>query len=802
MRSTRRVAPVALIAFMLARVGAFAQAQDSPEPIVLPPVAVIATPLSSGVAADRWKIPGSIESLSERDVAWGHPPSAADILGQRIPGASLNDLQGNPFAQDLRYRGFAASPLQGTPEGIAVYQNGVRLNEAFGDTLNWDLVSPSAIRNIELYSNNPIFGLNALGGAVNIEMKDGFSYQGLETTIQGGSFGRIATSLQYGLESGPWALYLAGDAIRDGGWRFQSQSDVARVYGDLGYRAPGAELHLSVSGALDKLGVIGPTPIELTRLDERSIYTWPQTTRNRVGTVALNGKFDAAPTWKVQGNLYLRRFDQTHVDGNAGDFEACSAQSSFGGQLCLQDDAFGTPPGGKARAFRDQFVILGPNGATVPFLPGTPYGTLDRTTTGTTTVGASLQETNTDRLLGYRNSLTLGASVDHSDIRFTSGTMLGFIYPDLFVGANPAIPGTDIGPIRTLGNLGFASVDLTATNTYVGLYGTDTVDLSDRLSFSFGGRLNLARVETQDASGTAPELNGTHDFIRFNPFAGPAFKLTPDVSVYAGYSESNRVPTPVELSCSDRTHPCLLANALVADPPLKQVVSHTYEAGLRGEREIGPETKLGGKIGLFRADSDDDIITLASAIQGRGFYANVPETRRQGIDAAARYRSGPWLLYANYAFVDATFRFTGLLPSPNNPAADTNSNILVRPGDRLPLVPRHQFKAGVDYLATPSWDIAGEIVAFSSQFFAGDEANQNPPLPAYWAANLHTAYQITEQIQLFADIRNLFDQRYAAYGTFFQPSAVANAIPVRFTDPRTITLAQPLSIYAGIRITW
>src|SRR5258706_359707 len=490
--------------------------------VVLPPVEIIATPLSSGSAIDRWKVLGTVETLSGPDIGRGHPSSAAEILGQRIPGASLNDLQGNPFTQDLRYRGFAASPLQGTPQGLAVYENGVRLNEAFGDTLNWDLVLPTAIRSIELFSNNPIFGLNALGGAT------------------------------------------------------------------------------------DKLGVIGPTPIELTRLDDRSIYTWPQTTRNEVGTVALNGKFDdLSPAWKLQGNLYVRRFDQTHIDGNAGDFEACSPQSSFGGQLCLQDDAFGTPPGGKTAAFRDRFVILGPNGATIPALPNTPYGTLDRTTTGSTTVGASLQASNTEQLLGHRNNLILGASIDHSDIAFRSGTALGFVYPDLFVGANPAVPGTGTGPIRTFGSLGFAPVDLSAADNYLGLYATDTFDITDRLSFSFGGQLNLARSAPHDASGTSPEPNGSHSYTRFNPFAGPAFKIAPDLSIYAGYSESNRAPTPLELSCSDRTHPCLLANALVADPPLRQVVSHSYETGLRGEYAMAPEGKLSRKLGLFRTDSDD-----------------------------------------------------------------------------------------------------------------------------------------------------------------------------------------------------
>ena len=51
-------------------------------------------------------------------------------------------------------------------------------------------------------------------------------------------------------------------------------------------------------------------------------------------------------------------------------------------------------------------------------------------------------------------------------------------------------------------------------------------------------------------------------------------------------------------------------------------------------------------------------------------------------------------------------------------------------------------------------------------------------------------------------MRNLFDRRYAAYGTFFEPSGVRNAISVALNDPRTITLAQPLSVYAGIKMTW
>src|SRR5262249_21172264 len=69
----------------------------------------------------------------------------------------------------------AASPLQGTPQGLAVYMQGIRVNEAFGDTVNWDLIPKVAIGRSDVWTNNPAFGLNALGGAISFQMKDGFA---------------------------------------------------------------------------------------------------------------------------------------------------------------------------------------------------------------------------------------------------------------------------------------------------------------------------------------------------------------------------------------------------------------------------------------------------------------------------------------------------------------------------------------------------------------------------------------------------------------------------------------------------
>ena len=168
------------------------------------------------------------------------------------------------------------------------------------------------------------------------------------------------------------------------------------------------------------------------------------------------------------------------------------------------------------------------------------------------------------------------------------------------------------------------------------------------------------------------------------------------MTFYAGYSEANRAPTPLELGCSNPQRPCLLEGFLVSDPPLNQVVARTRRPGCAATSTIA-----GGrgdwKLGLFRTDSESDIIQVASVLQGRGVFQNVPATRRQGLEAGAKYQTEQYLVYANYALVDATYQFTGLLASPNNPSADDDGDILVTPGKQIPGIPRHQIKGGVDY---------------------------------------------------------------------------------------------------------
>jgi iron complex outermembrane recepter protein len=339
-----------------------------------------------------------------------------------------------------------------------------------------------------------------------------------------------------------------------------------------------------------------------------------------------------------------------------------------------------------------------------------------------------------------------------------------------------------------------APVNLKTSNTYYGFYITDTFDVTPRLSVTAGGRFNLALIRLNDQLGVA--LNGDHQFSRFNPVIGATYKITSQLGAYAGYSEANRAPTPAELACADPARPCLLDNFLVADPPLKQVVGRTYEAGLRGNIDAGPKQgQIAWNLGAFHTTSQDDIIHVASDITGRGFFQNAGTTLRWGIEASAKYRSDRWNVYASYSYIDATFQDVLTLSSPNNPLA-VNGLITVTPDNVIPSIPAHRVKAGVEYSVFENWKVGADFIAVSGQYLRGDESNLNPMLPGYWLVNLHTTYKISKQVEVFGLVQNLFDQRYYTFGTFFDTTEVPF---LGLNDPRTMGPGAPLAAYAGVR---
>lgn len=731
-----------------------------------------------GSGTDVDKVPAAINAVGAAQIARTDSLNIADALQQQVPGVFLSDTTGNPFMPDVQFRGFTASPVAGTPQGLAVYQNGTRINEAFGDVVNWDLIPTAAIRSVTIVTNNPAFGLNALGGAVNVQMKDGFNYKGAETSIMGGSFGRIQGSAQAGKQVDNWAVYGALEGLRDNGYRNFSQSTIRRFYGDVGYRTDVSEFHLNFGVAKNNFGASAAVPVELLQRYWGATYTTPQTTDNRVAYANLTGKVEVSPTWTLEGSARVRAFRQKTVDGNPTETEPCAADP---GLLCFNDD---------------DVPANGLNGVQLanPFPADAVLGQIDRTTTRSTTTGATLQATNTDQIFGHNNQFMVGGSFDSSVTRFGASAELGTI------GSNYVVSGSGIflGPSGEPVSIG--PVSLRATNRYTGIYALDTFDVTDRFSLSGGGRFNYATVQLQDLIGT--DLNGNHTFSRFNPMVGGTYKINSGLTAYAGYSEANRAPTPLELACADPARPCIVAAFLIADPPLRQVVSRTIEAGFRGSSELNIGT-LGWKVGAFRATNADDILAIPSPeVQGFGYFQNVGRTRRQGIEAQVNLTSKTLQMYASYTLVDARFLDPLTLDSRSPFAVD--DQIQVQPGNRIPSIPRSRLKFGVDYWLTDALKIGGDALYVTSQFFAGDESNQAARLPGYSVFNLHASYQINKTFQLFGRVDNVFDKRYSTFGTFFDMGDIPNFANGGdpFTDPRTVTPARPRAFYAGLKATW
>jgi opacity protein-like surface antigen len=385
----------------------------------------------------------------------------------------------------------------------------------------------------------------------------------------------------------------------------------------------------------------------------------------------------------------------------------------------------------------------------------------------------------------------LGLSIDRGLVQFSSTSELGTVNANQF----PTVQGVGLFIDQPSGDL--APAGLGAATLYTGLYATDTFDVTSRFSITAGGRLNFAQVNLTDELGNAPELGGNHSYTHFNPMIGGTYKLTPDLSVYGDFAVSNRAPTPLELACSDPNRPCLIDSALVADPNLQQVVTYTYEAGFRGQHKLD-YGQLNWVVGAFHALNTNDILAVASPLIGHQFFQNAGNTLRQGIEASAAYKQDRWNIYANYTYVDATFRNSLVLQSPFNPFADPNGNIFVVPGDHLAGIPNYRFKLGGEYKIIDPWKVGAELYVIGSQWLVGDEANQNPKVPAYWYVNLNSSYKITQNLEVFGLVRNLFNKHYFTSGTFFETDSFPY---LNLTDPRTFIPGMPFAAYVGVRGT-
>jgi iron complex outermembrane receptor protein len=773
MRSVRCTA----FLLILASVGApFVHATDETpaalEQAALDQIVVVGiTPLpGSDVARDR--VPTATRLLSAEDINRTGIPSLTGAILANVPSASINDVEGNAFQPDILFRGFTASPVAGTAQGLAVYVNGARFNDAFGDTVNWDLIPPAAIKTVNIEAANPVFGLNALGGSVSVQLKNGFSDDSSSVTGFGGSYGRRAGVLELSEQAGAFAIYVTADATHDDGFRQTSASDLYRLFTDLGWRSGPGEMHLDVTAAHDRLGNPGASPIEALAANISNIFTAPNSVDNKYVALNLNGTYKLNDPTSLQGVGYFQNLRQYVPNGVTSQVAGCADGS---GLLCNSDGTVVT-------TFNAQPVSDFENGGL--------YSGLSVQQLQSQAYGAAVQATDQRTLGSLLNHLVAGASFDGARTIFSGVLKLGGFdpYSREFIG--PGVvqdqPEEGINPVRVR----------TLTRFY-GAFASDVLTVTPNLDVTVSGRFNDAQIDLTDERGGP--VNGRHTYNRFNPGAGLTYRLAPRLQVYGSYSETNRAPTPQELSCASAAAPCTLLSFFVGDPDLRQVVARTFEAGVRGT-----SGSVSWNIDLYHTQNSDDIIYESTVYNPNlAFYTNAGRTRRQGFEANLRYDLGQLHAKLGYAYTDATFRTALDLNSPNNPAADASGQIHVSPGDRIPGIPRHGANIVVDYSVTSQLSVGGEVVAQSNVVRFGDESNLTAPVSGYTLLNLNASYRPLDNLTLFVVVNNVLNKRHDTYGTFGPIGDVPwPNIPGGVTDPRTASPGTPVVAYGGVRVSF
>lgn len=769
-------------------------AAGSPAPAqVLPQVLIIAnTPLQDfGLPLNE--IPSDVQTATGADLRREQSLDVADYLNNNFSGVNVSESAGNPFQIDVYYHGFTASPLLGTPEGLSVYVDGVRVNESFGDTVNWDLIPESAIDRVSLISgSNPVFGLNTLGGAISIQTRNGRDSPGSEIQAYGGSFGRRSVQAQTGGTLGAFDYYFTGNYYDDTGWRDLGSSRVWQGFGKAGWQTGSTRLELSYTYADDFLWGDGATPLSMLTYLREQTYT-PDYTQNRMHFVNLTGTHTLGDHLLLSGNAFYRYVNTSVLNGNVNDFY-------------LEDDYAGPST---------DCTDSGANAATLAYCaPGQ-----DATATLTQrSQGFGLQLTDSADAFGWKNQGVVGVDYDDSRDGFYELTQYGGIAPDHLLVYEPS-PYND-----------FPLVSVGGANRIFGTYVTDTLSPSSLVHVTVAARYNR-NSETIDGTSvdadpadygdgflSATPVSGDHAFTRLNPSIG--FTLTPTAytTYYVNYNEASRAPTVIELGCADPAVPCGLPDDFAADPNLEQVVARTFEIGLRGNLA---DQRFNWSADVFDTVNSNDIQFVATSINA-GFFDNVGDTRREGLDVAFGGREAGLTWKLAYSYVQATFQSRFVVNAPSNSAADAYGNIEVQPGDRMPLVPEHNGRLILDYAFNERLDVGANLIAVSGSYLHGNENNANVAgvtdaatgayisadgtgwIPSYLELNFNATYRLSDSLEIFARMTNALNRDYYTAGFLTQdvytPNGTFMPDPADWINENNVVPSAPREIWGGVRV--
>lgn len=719
----------------------------------------------------REKIPSPVQQATSEEMQEAQAINLPDYMRRFLGSVNINDVQNNPFQPDVSFRGFTTSPLLGVPQGLAVYFNGIRYNDPFGDTINWDLIPQGAVEQMTMHSgSNAVYGLNALGGALAITTKSGFSAPGHSIEAYGGSWGRNSEELQSGWNNGTVGYYMNLRNFGENGWRDFSPTSIKVGFGKWSLQTEETKLNLTLSGNDDSMFGNGAVPIQLARQDWSAIFTYPDQFTNRYFLSMLDGAWQVSDQVELTANAYFRELKTASSNGDASEYEECvGGRPRREGYLCGE--------GGEGRRVRDiygQFVQASP----------AVEGAVDNlNNTNQRTYGGTFQAAVDHQLFGGPNRFLTGGSYNQGAVSFNSLSELARF-------------NSQRGTVGSGILLNEPRVWLNSLTELINWYFTNTYTPLEQVNITVAGGYNRASIQLIDQLGT--ELDGQHIYHRFNPSVGVTYTPLEEAGVYANYSESNRAPTAVELSCADPEQPCRLPNAFIADPDLKQVVARTWEVGFRGEFKELWGGAYNWNAGFFHTENSNDILFISSGpLRGQGYFDNVGNTLRQGLELGFNGTYEEVRFTMNYTFLDATFQTPFLAESPNNPEA-VDGVIYVRPGSYIPSLPQNMLKASADWAPLKELTLGIDMYYNSGQYLRGDEANLTPPTPDYAVFNLRAEYRYNEHFALFARIENSFNRHYQSFGTYGNATEVLGD---QYNNPRFIGVGAPFGGWAGFRLS-
>lgn len=752
---------------------------------VLEEVTVIATPSllpkTPGVPFNRRQLSANVQIKTAEDIRESGAINATDFLNTQFQSVTVNDTSGNPFRQDVNFRGFSASPLIATPQGVSVYLDGVRINESFGDIVNWDLLPLVAIDSVSIIpGSNPMFGRNTIAGALTMGTKSGFSAPGFDVTMLYGSWERFQTQVSAGASNDNFAALIAFNNVSEDGWRKNSPSDVTQFFGRGDFTSEYLDLTVTALKADTKLFGNGTVPSIDYAEDRTQVFTSPDITNNSLTQFTLRGTVYPTVETAISATGYRRKVEQSTQSGDFwDDFEeldfgrqdtGCTAFSENGNPVVVNGFFDGVVGPGTAGCYPNGLFNIGgfdQNGS-----------------------GFSVQFT-------YANDwteLVIGANRDKGSVEFSQSQLLGYIDEERAVQLDPdrVVQKDQFGAILGFNDVagcvasGFFDAEfceqnyadltigsrLLPTDTSVlrnflkgetedlAFYFFNALRVSEAFTLSFGVRHNRSKVKNFLASDTPTALweftreefeNAKLEcktsptdrenrlicteeeivFDSWNPAFGATFEIDADHSVHFNRSYGTRTPSAVELACARPENEdgyivgCTIPTNLTNDPPLEQVRSKSIEFGLR--KYIGEEIEL--SITAYQTKLENDILFLSLGRGGRGVFENFGETRRRGLEIGASDSYGRLRWFVNYNYLKATFESDATAVNSSNSSSAGGFGVIpeynIKPGDTIPGLPSNSLRMGLSFDVTPKFTASALVIAQGSIFAQGNENNEH-----------------------------------------------------------------------------